>query len=193
MCIYVHVYVHVWAFPLSSNNSRSSEHHYWWFQPGNPGNHLAWLEVKKLYLLSVSRAKPGTSGCQGFLSRSGSWSQTTATSCWPGSFELCCAGVIPPLEHSLPALVLWGRRLLINPRCLIHQINNKVILNALKLPHNHSENLWGSSMASQEQDAFQVSSSGPLTIQRDGAQTLMIGIAERSNYCNYTCVCVLQY
>lgn len=91
------------------------------------------------------------------------------------------------------ALVLGGRRLLINPRNLIHQINNKVTLNALKLPHNHLENLWGSSMSSQEQDAFQVSSSGPLTIQRDGAQTLMIGTAERGNYCNYTCVCVPQY
>lgn len=153
---------------------------------------ITWLGWRSRSSICCLWAEPSQAH-QGFLSRSGSWSQTTATSCWPGSFELCCAGVIPPLEHSLPALVLWGRRLLINPRCLIHQINNKVILNALKLPHNHSENLWGSSMASQEQDAFQVSSSGPLTIQRDGAQTLMIGIAERSNYCNYTCVCVLQY
>lgn len=90
-------------------------------------------------------------------------------------------------------LVLWGRRLLVNPWNLIHQINHKVTLNALKLPHNHSENLWESSMSSQEQDAFQVSSSGPLTIQKDGSQMPMIGIAERSNYCDYTCVCVLHY
>lgn len=48
-------------------------------------------------------------------------------------------------------------------------------------------------MSSQEQDAFQVSSSSPLTIHGCGVQVLMIGMVEISIYCNCTYTYVLQY
>lgn len=165
--VYVHMCVHVWAFPSAGNNSKSSEHHYWWSQPGNPGNHLAWLEVKKLCLLSTSRAKPAHWDARDCWAGLGAGVKPQLPSVGQGGLSSALLGhhsfgITKHSHKDLILLVLWGRRLLIDPWNLIHQINNKVILNALKLPRNFLESLWGSSMSSQEQDAFQVSSSGPL-------------------------------
>lgn len=179
--VYIHVYVHVQAFPSADSDSKSSEHHYWWSQPGNPGNNLAWLEVRSSICClwaEPSQARWDARDCWADL---GAGVKPQLPTVGQGGLSSGLLGLSLFWGTVWVALVLWGRRLLINPHNLVHQVNNKVILNAVELPHKHLENLWWSSMSSQEQDAFQVSSSGPLTIQRDGAQTLMIGIAERSN------------